>query len=575
MRQVLALAFVLLTATPAYADYRHNPYTGKLDYYEKAGDPMAYPGAGIGVSTGSAWGTSITDNSSNWNTAYGWGDWSTGALKLDQTTPQTVVNGKPIFDLGIVAETISDKGGTYPILEDRHLYDDNGSVILDFKAIGTSYIDVYNVYSDNTYVDTITANQVVYTTTDGQLVGSANLTYDGTTLQATAGNYFVIGDDNAVSNSAYFGIPLWFSSTSSSASPPVGNANIFGCFSNDASAPIGMVIKHGLDENDNPHVALVGTFIGSSMAPIIINGDYGSQTGGTSIGTFRVTPAGETLAIGGGTVIGSNYAGVQLSTTDGLLVEGYIQSDSGFIHNGNSGANDTGDGIPTNIGISGGLVTSITKLDHGTAGQVLRTDSAGTGFEFAEPTKDREWFRQVGTSPLERWYGNMHVQTNGMTTASVATGTLYAYPFISGRGGTLDRIAFNVTTVGGAGSVARVGIYTATSDTNLYPDALVVDGGEQNTNASTGVKSSNINISLTPNKLYWLVFLCGTSAPVVRGLQVSSMQNILGLDNTLSTANGQGLTVAQAYGALHATFPGSATVLTSTPHPLIAVRYSA
>jgi trimeric autotransporter adhesin len=31
---------------------------------------MIYPGAGIAVSTGSAWGTSITDNSANWNTAY-------------------------------------------------------------------------------------------------------------------------------------------------------------------------------------------------------------------------------------------------------------------------------------------------------------------------------------------------------------------------------------------------------------------------------------------------------------------------------------------------------------------------
>ena len=31
---------------------------------------MVYPAAGIAVSTGSGWGTSITDNSSNWNTAY-------------------------------------------------------------------------------------------------------------------------------------------------------------------------------------------------------------------------------------------------------------------------------------------------------------------------------------------------------------------------------------------------------------------------------------------------------------------------------------------------------------------------
>lgn len=35
---------------------------------------MVYPGAGIPVSTGTAWGTSITNNSDNWNTAYGWGN---------------------------------------------------------------------------------------------------------------------------------------------------------------------------------------------------------------------------------------------------------------------------------------------------------------------------------------------------------------------------------------------------------------------------------------------------------------------------------------------------------------------
>lgn len=33
-----------------------------------------YPNAGIVLSTGSGWGTSITNNSANWNTAYGWGN---------------------------------------------------------------------------------------------------------------------------------------------------------------------------------------------------------------------------------------------------------------------------------------------------------------------------------------------------------------------------------------------------------------------------------------------------------------------------------------------------------------------
>lgn len=39
-------------------------------YAANGGASMTYPGAGIPISTGSAWGTSITDNSTNWNTAY-------------------------------------------------------------------------------------------------------------------------------------------------------------------------------------------------------------------------------------------------------------------------------------------------------------------------------------------------------------------------------------------------------------------------------------------------------------------------------------------------------------------------
>lgn len=59
---------------------------------------QVYPSAGIALSTGSAWGTSITDNSANWNTAYGWGNHATsgyltsltGAVLTDQTTGQTI-----------------------------------------------------------------------------------------------------------------------------------------------------------------------------------------------------------------------------------------------------------------------------------------------------------------------------------------------------------------------------------------------------------------------------------------------------------------------------------------------------
>ena len=60
---------------------------------DSAGGGMVYPDAGIALSTGAAWGTSITNNSANWNTAYGWGNWASGALKLDQTSAQTFTGG--------------------------------------------------------------------------------------------------------------------------------------------------------------------------------------------------------------------------------------------------------------------------------------------------------------------------------------------------------------------------------------------------------------------------------------------------------------------------------------------------
>ena len=38
------------------------------------GTTMTYPAAGIAVSTGSAWGVPVPNNSAFWNTAYSWGN---------------------------------------------------------------------------------------------------------------------------------------------------------------------------------------------------------------------------------------------------------------------------------------------------------------------------------------------------------------------------------------------------------------------------------------------------------------------------------------------------------------------
>lgn len=59
------------------------------------GGTMVYPSAGIPISTGSAWGTSITNNSSNWNTAYSWGNHAGLYRPITWVPTWADVTGKP------------------------------------------------------------------------------------------------------------------------------------------------------------------------------------------------------------------------------------------------------------------------------------------------------------------------------------------------------------------------------------------------------------------------------------------------------------------------------------------------
>jgi hypothetical protein len=191
-----------------------------------------------------------------------------------------------------------------------------------------------------------------------------------------------------------------------------------------------------------------------------------------------------------------------------------------------------------------------------------------TGSFVSRSSKD---YRHTGGSGLEIWYGNF-ITATALTTGAPAIGTLRAFPYIAPtRGGTLDRIAFTVTTL--LAGNARVGIYNSTSEQNIYPSTLVVDGGDFSTATAT-VKSTTISVNLVPSRLYWLVHLCGTGAATLRAVGLTSAPNI-GLNNTLPTTPNVGISVAQAYGALPATFPAGGTAITAVPIPLIAVRFSA
>jgi hypothetical protein len=182
-------------------------------------------------------------------------------------------------------------------------------------------------------------------------------------------------------------------------------------------------------------------------------------------------------------------------------------------------------------------------------------------------------FKQVGTSPIESWYLGGVINNNILTTGLPTGDTLMALPFVCSRTSTLDRIAINVTVLGVA-SAARIGIYQATSETNLYPNARIVDSGELDT-SSAGIKSATISTTLQGGTLYWLVFVANNSLATISCLALANLYPIFGLDNAFSTTLGVGLSVSYTFAALPSTFPGSATVITAVPIPAIAVRLSA
>lgn len=67
---------------------------------------MTYPAAGIALSTGSAWGTSITNNSANWNTAYGWGNHASAGY----------VTGTPWTGMGYITDGNTGWDNSYGFL---------------------------------------------------------------------------------------------------------------------------------------------------------------------------------------------------------------------------------------------------------------------------------------------------------------------------------------------------------------------------------------------------------------------------------------------------------------------------
>lgn len=183
-----------------------------------------------------------------------------------------------------------------------------------------------------------------------------------------------------------------------------------------------------------------------------------------------------------------------------------------------------------------------------------------------------ESFVARGTSPLNFFYTGAVNQSDYFTFA-FAVGTLYAYPVVLPTG-VIDKIGFEVTTVSGAGGVARAGIYKTSAGSIIYPGALLVDGGEFAVDGASGAKvASSLSIQVHAG-LYWFVYLCGTSAPEVRYVNNTGINPILGIQPTMGATPYDTLTKLLSYQALPATFPAGGLPDTPTGHPAVGVHFA-
>ena len=178
-------------------------------------------------------------------------------------------------------------------------------------------------------------------------------------------------------------------------------------------------------------------------------------------------------------------------------------------------------------------------------------------------------FMQRGTSPLTLWYVAGAANQTALGTLAVSANQLYAIPDVMGRGGILDTIAFEVTTLAG-GSSCRVGLYTNANDNAPYPGTLVVDSGVLS-GGSTGVKSLTGIGGPWNQGLYWWVFE-SDGTPTVRSVAVGGQSHLQGLSSALALQGA--LTKAFTFAALPTTFPSGATYAATAAYPAIAHYHS-
>ena len=140
---------------------------------------MVYPGTGIALSTGSAWGTSITDNSLNWNTAY------TNRITSLTTTGSSGASTLASNTLNIPTYTLAGLGGISlsSLSATSPIFYNSGTGVISSQA-ATSLVNGYLTSTDwstfNGKFNTPAGTTAQYLRGDGSLASFPSIPSVGT-----------------------------------------------------------------------------------------------------------------------------------------------------------------------------------------------------------------------------------------------------------------------------------------------------------------------------------------------------------------------------------------------------------
>lgn len=329
-----------------------------------------------------------------------------------------------------------------------------------------------------------------------------------------------------------------------------------------------------VQESSGPTVLTVGA---------IADGEFAKRVGSTLVGA---------AAAGGGAPAGAAYLVLSLDPT--LSADRKLVAGTGLtLTDGGAGGDAT---LAPDFGSGAGKVAqgNDARLSDDRVGSGLRTATTVVVVSASAAPAAKDVLRALESSSAawvpENGPGGVGGHTGGgglarlyvpgargataLTTGAPTANVLRAVPFVCpNRKGTIDQLSLR-TTVGGAGSSARLGLYRTASSANLYPGALIAETAALGT---TGVAHTVGAVSATfdPGEILWVAHVASATVPTIACIALASADvQLLGHDSALGNAAAVGVSVAHTFGALPATFTAGGAVITAAPIPAIGVRFA-